>query len=72
MLTGKPSAQGLVPSNFNGQWHGDTLTLGTDFVIWKGTATESSTANPDQYPPTMVAFKRGELDAYRAACAQLS
>lgn len=68
---GKTPFKGLLPTFFNGQWKGDTLTLGTDFPIWNGTGLESSTANPDQNPPTMVTFKHGEIEAYRAACAQL-
>lgn len=68
---GKPPVKGLLPSDFHGQWHGDTLTLGTEFAVWTGDSMVGSTADPDQYPPTMVVFKHGERDAFQAACAKL-
>lgn len=67
---GNPTIQGLLPTFFNGQWHGDTLTLGTNFPIWNGTGLVSSTDNPDQNASTIVTFKHGEMETYRAACAR--
>ncbi len=67
---GKPPPVGLLPTKFQGQWHGDSLTLKPTFSFYTGSAYESSDSNIDQTRPMTIQLHQGELGEYQAACAK--
>ncbi len=69
---GSPPPVGLLPTVFQGQWRGDTLTLQPQFSFWTGSAFESSSSNSDQTRPMTVILKKAELDTFTSACGRFA
>lgn len=68
---GNAAPPGLLPVAFHGEWRGDTLTLRPALAVWTGNSMQTSSSNPDLNQPITITLKKGGLDSYRSACAQL-
>jgi len=67
---GKTPPLGLLPTQLDGQWQGDSLILQPGFSFWTGAAFQASTSNQDQTRPLTITLHIGEAAEFRAACAR--
>lgn len=62
---------GLLPDEFEGSWHTNTLTLNPTFIFWDGKTFGTTSSNPDLTGPITIVLKKGNQNTFQALCEKL-